>query len=188
MLTTFVVHVENKPGVLNRVVSLFRRRGFNIESLTVGHSESPGTSRMTIVVDADAAQARRLEANVYKLVNVITVENISGRPAVIRELAMIKVAATHELRTDVMRLVEVFRARTVDVGPDSLVIEITGTEDKIDGLVKVLAPYGVIELVRTGRVAMTRGTRAPLEAPPLLVYEAGPADGQPYASELGGVS
>lgn len=188
MLTTFVVHVEDKPGVLNRVVSLFRRRGFNIESLTVGHSETAGTSRMTIVVDADAAQARRLEANVYKLVNVIAVENVSGRPTVIRELAMIKVAATHELRTDVMRLVEVFRARTVDVGPDSLVIEITGTEDKIDGLVKVLAPYGVIELVRTGRVAMTRGTRILREAPPPFVAEVDDGGPLPYASELGGVS
>jgi len=159
MMNTLVVYVENKPGVLNRVASLFRRRGFNIESLTVGHTEKQGISRMTISLDTDERGAFLVEANLYKLVNVISVENITARPSVYRELAMIKVAATAETRTHLMQLVTVFRARVVDVAPDSLVIEITGTEDKIDGLLEVLMTYGVIEMVRTGRVAISRGTR-----------------------------
>ncbi len=158
MLNTFVVYVENKPGVLNRVASLFRRRGFNIESLTVGHTERSDISRMTIVVDTDPAGAYRIETNLYKLINVITVENITAAPSVCRELAMIKVAATGETRTQLMQLAGVFRARVVDVAPASLVIEITGTEDKIDGLLEVLRHYGVLEMVRTGRVAMSRGS------------------------------
>ncbi len=157
---TFAVYVEDKPGVLNRVASLFRRRAFNIESLTVGHAEVPGASRMTIVVRTDAVGARRLEANLYKLVNVLRVQDLSGGPAIFRELAMIKVGADADTRTHVMQLVDVFRARVVDVAPDSVVIETTGTEDKIDGLLEVLRPYGVIELVRTGRVGMTRGVRS----------------------------
>jgi acetolactate synthase-1/3 small subunit len=148
MLNTFAVYVENKPGVLTRVASLFRRRAFNIESLTVGHTDKPGVSRMTI------------EAHIYKLVNVLRVENISAKPGVFRDLAMIKVATSPESRTHVMQLVDVFRARVVDVAPDSLIIEITGTEDKIDGLLEVLRPYGVMEMVRTGRVAMARGARS----------------------------
>ena len=160
MLHTFAIYVDNKPGVLNRVSSLFRRRAFNIESLTVGHTENPGVSRMTVAVDADELAARRIEAHIYKLVNVLRVENITAAPAVFRDLAMIKVAATAESRTHIMQLVDVFRARVVDVAPDSLIIEITGTEDKIDGLLEVLRPYGVLEMVRTGRVAMARGLRS----------------------------
>jgi acetolactate synthase-1/3 small subunit len=157
MMTTFAVYVDDTPGVLNRVASLFRRRAFNIVSLTVGHTERPGISRMTIVVDADEAGARRIEANLYKLVNVLRVENVSTGPSISRDLALIKVAATQDSRGDIMQLVDVFRARVVDVAPDSLVIETTGTEDKIDGLLEVLRPYGVIEMVRTGRVAIARG-------------------------------
>ena len=157
---TFVVYVEDKPGVLNRIASLFRRRAFNIESLTVGHAETPHASRMTIVVRTDAIGARRLEANLYKLVNVLRVHDITTGPAIFRELAMIKVAATADTRTHVMQLVDVFRARVVDVAPDSVVIETTGTEDKIDGLLEVLRPYGILELVRTGRVGMMRGARS----------------------------
>ena len=158
MLNIFVAYVENKPGVLNRVASLFRRRAFNIDSLTVGRTEKPEVSRMTIVVDTESDQARRVEANLYKLVNVLLVENISDQPAIARDLAMIKVAATHEARSHVMELASVFRARVVDVAPESLTIEITGSEDKIDGLLEVLRPYGVVEMVRTGIVAMRRGT------------------------------
>ena len=157
MLQTFAIYVENKPGVLNRVASLFRRRAFNIESLTVGHTEHPGVSRMTVVVDTDEYGARRLEANLYKLVPVQRVDNITAVPSIARDLALIKVAATGDARTHVMQLVDVYRARIVDVSPESLVIETTGTEDKIDSLVEVLRPYGVIEMVRTGRVAMARG-------------------------------
>lgn len=158
MLHTFAVYVDNKPGVLNRVSSLFRRRAFNIESLTVGHTETAGISRMTVVVDTDEYGARRLEAHLYKLVPVRRVDNITIAPSIARDLALIKVAATGEARTHVMQLVDVYRARIVDVSPESLVIETTGTEDKIDSLLEVLRPYGVIEMVRTGRVAMARGT------------------------------
>jgi acetolactate synthase I/III small subunit len=168
MLHTFVVYVDNKPGVLNRVASLFRRRAFNIESLTVGHTEESGVSRMTVVVDTDAYGARRLEANLYKLVPVKRVDDISAAPSIVRDLALIKVAATGEARTHVMQLVDVYRARVVDVSPESLVIETTGTEDKIDSLLEVLRPYGVIEMVRTGRVAMARGnTRTARPSEPL---------------------
>src|SRR6266566_7309091 len=157
MLHTFAVYVDNKPGVLNRVSSLFRRRGFNIESLTVGHTETKGVSRMTVVVDTDEYGARRLEAHLYKLVPCRRVDNITTAPSIARDLALIKVGATGDARTHVMQLVDVYRARIVDVSPESLVIEATGTEDKIDSLVEVLRPYGVIELVRTGRVSMARG-------------------------------
>ena len=157
MLHTFAVYVDNKPGVLNRVASLFARRAFNIESLTVGHTETDRVSRMTVVVETDEYGARRLEAHLYKLVPVRRVENITAAPQISRDLAMIKVAATGEARTHVMQLVDDYRARIVDVSPESLVIETTGTEDKIDSLVEVLRPYGVVEMVRTGRVAMARG-------------------------------
>lgn len=160
MLNTFVVYVENKPGVLTRVASLFRRRAYNIESLTVGHTEKAGVSRMTIVVETDEFGARRLEAHLYKLVNVLLVENISPNPNVSRDLALIKVAATADNRSHVLQLAHVFRARVVDVAPESIIVEITGTEDKIDGLLEVLRPYGVLEMVRTGRVAMSRGVKA----------------------------
>jgi acetolactate synthase-1/3 small subunit len=160
MQTTFIVHVEDEPGVLTRVASLIRRRGFNIESLTVGHTERPGVSRMTIVMDSDERAVPRIEANLYKLVNVIRVENITAQPSVYRDLAMIKVAARESSRGAIMQLVNVFRARVVDVSPESLIIEITGTEDKIDGLVEMLRPYGVLEMARTGRVAMSRGAGA----------------------------
>ncbi len=162
MQTTFIVHVEDQPGVLTRVSSLIRRRGFNIESLTVGHTERPGVSRMTIVMDSDELAVPRIEANLYKLVNVIHVENVTPQPSVFRDLAMIKVAATEASRGPIMQLVDVFRARVVDVSPESLIIEITGTEDKIDGLVEMLKPYGVLEMARTGRVAMSRGNNVPV--------------------------
>jgi acetolactate synthase-1/3 small subunit len=163
-MQTFAVSVDNKPGVLNRVASLFRRRAFNIESLTVGHTEKQGISRMTIVVDTDERGARLVEANLYKLISVRRVDNISQVPSIARDLAMIKVAAIGDARTQVMQLVEVYRARIVDISPESLVIETTGAEDKIDSLLEVLRPYGVTEMVRTGRVEMARGSGAPRTA------------------------
>src|SRR5690606_35922716 len=129
MLITYVLHVEDKPGVLNRVSSLVRRRGYNIESLTVGHTDTSGVSRMTLVVDAEPSAAARIEANIYKLVHVLRVENVTALPTVYRYLALIKVAASVETRTQVMQLVDVFRARVVDVAPDSLMVEVTGTDE-----------------------------------------------------------
>jgi acetolactate synthase-1/3 small subunit len=159
-MRTLLALVEDKPGVLNRTASLFRRRAFNIESLTVGHTEQPGVSRMTIVVDSKKTDVNKVAQNLYKLVNVIKVEDITERPCVMRDLALIKVKANGGggSRSEVLQIVDTFRARVVDVSPDTLMIEVTGTEDKIDGLVEVLRPYGIIELVRTGRVAMVRGS------------------------------
>jgi acetolactate synthase-1/3 small subunit len=154
---TLIAYVEDRPGTLNRIVSLFRRRGFNIESLTVGRTERAGVSRITVVVRADDDTARRLEANLYKLVNVLNVEDVTHAPSVTREMAFIKVRAGQERRAELLQLVQTFRARVVDLGPESVIVEITGTQEKLDGLTEVLRPFGIIELVRTGAVAMARG-------------------------------
>lgn len=171
-LRTFVAYVEDRPGVLNRVASLFRRRCYNIDSLNVGRTHQAGVSRMTFRVDADDDTARRIEANLYKMVNVLAVEDITDEQSVSRELALIKVSVGREQRAEVLQLCEVFRARAVDVGPDNLIVEITGTNDKIDGLVAILTPFGISEMVRTGAVAMTRGPRSAaassLQNPPNL--------------------
>jgi len=160
-LRTFVVYVEDKPGVLNRVSSLFRRRAFNIKSLSVGETDQAGVSRMTIVMDGADAVARLVEANLYKLVNVLRVEDVTHRAAVHRDLALVKVRAEASARAQVLQVAEVFRARVIDVGTEALILEITGTEDKIDGLVDVLRPFGIVEMARTGTVAMARGPDAP---------------------------
>jgi acetolactate synthase I/III small subunit len=165
MQHTLVALVENKPGVLNRVASLFRRRSFNIESLTVGHTETDSISRMTIVIDSSQTDAERVTAYLYKLVNVIQVFDLTHASAVSRDLAMVKVNADAANRTQIMQLVDVYRARIVDVANDSLIIEITGTEDKIDSFVEVLRPYGIIEMVRTGIVSMERGAMSLLRPP-----------------------
>ncbi len=156
-LRTFVAYVEDQPGVLNRIASLFRRRNFNIVSLNVGRTQTAGVSRMTVVVEADDDKARRIEANLYKLVNVLSVQDITKSPNIVRDLALIKVYAPPEKRSEVLQLCQVFRARAVDVGPDTLVVEITGTQDKLDGLLAILEPFGVLEMVQSGTVAMTRG-------------------------------
>lgn len=162
MQHTFIALVDNKPGVLNRVASLFRRRNFNIESLAAGRTEKPEISRMTVVVDCPNGDvdAHKLEANLYKLVNVIDVQDVTHQPAVTRDLALIKVKVDPEHRAEVNGLAQIFRARIVDVAVDSVIIEITGTEDKIEGMVELLRPIGIVEMVRTGQVAMTRGLNA----------------------------
>ena len=156
---TFIALVENKPGVLNRVASLFRRRNFNIELLAVGRTEKPDISRMTVVVDCPNGDmdAHKIEANLYKLVNVIDVQDVTHQPSVTRDLALIKVMVGPESRAEVNSLAEIFRARIVDVGPDSVIVEVTGTEDKIEGMIELLRPIGIVEMVRTGQVSMTRG-------------------------------
>lgn len=157
MQNTIIAKVENKPGVLNRVSSLFRRRNFNIESLNVGRTENPDVSRMTIVMEDPNLDTRKVEANLYKLVNVLDVQDITNQPAVIRDLALIKVETTPEHRTEIANLANIFRAKIVDVAPDSVIVEITGTEDKIEGLIELLRPMNIIEMVRTGQIAMLRG-------------------------------
>ena len=156
MKHTLVALMENKPGVLNRVSSLFRRRNYNIESLTVGHSEMPGISRMTIVVEGDDRIVDQVVKQLSKLINVTQVLDVSDEPAVIRELALIKVKATHGTRSEIIELTNIFRARIVDVGTTSLTVEITGPEDRVNSLVGLLQPFGIKELTRTGRVAMVR--------------------------------
>ena len=167
----FIVYVEDKPGVLNRVASLFRRRAFNIDSLTVGPTHQPGISRMTIAMQADEVVARRFEANLYKLVNVLRVENVTHVPSVTRDLALIKVKANSSDRAQVLQMCEVFRARAVDVTPEALIVEITGTEEKIESLCEVLRPFGILEMVRTGRVAMARGSDVPSVNPEFVSAE-----------------
>ena len=156
-MQTIVAYVENKPGVLNRVASLTRRLAINIDSLTVGPTENEEIARMTICAHTDEKGARRLEASLEKLVDVLLAENISGRSMLERDLALIKVAADQQNRPHLMELIKVFRGRVVDVAPESLIVEVSGTVDKIDGLLEVLRPFGVLEMARTGRIAMTRG-------------------------------
>src|SRR5580692_11916056 len=138
MLHTFVAYVEDIPGVLTRVASLFRRLNININSLTVGGSERPGLSRLTLVCEASAEAGHRIRASLFKLENVVDVDDIAGAPSVTRELALIKVSATPRNRSQVFELAEVFRARIVDLAPDSMMIEMTGVESKIEGLIQVL--------------------------------------------------
>ena len=156
-LRTLVAYVEDKPGVLNRIASLFRRRGYNIASLNVGRTHEPGVSRMTIVVEGDAGIAQLMEANLYKLVNVLSVQDITETPSVIRDMALVKVETGDKRRAELLQLVEVFHARVVDICPGAIVAEIAGSPDKIDAFVEVLKPFGITEMVQTGRIAMTRG-------------------------------
>ncbi len=157
MKHTLVALVEDKPGVLNRVASLFRRRAFNIESLTVGRTHEPNISRMTILVDTEQTAPQLVEANLSRLINVIDVRDVTHLPTVVRDLALIKVRANTSALTELNQLAEIFRAKIVDVSSDSVIIEVTGDEDKINGLVELLRPRGIIEMVRTGQVAMVRG-------------------------------
>ncbi len=154
---TLVALVEDKPGVLNRIASLFRRRAFNIQSLAVGGSEHPGLSRMTIVTGGDAAQVEQVRKQLEKLINVVKVSDITEEGMVTRELALIKVKATASTRSEIMQIVDIFRANIVDVAPGSLTVEVTGDENKLNSLLGLLRDFGVKELSRTGRIALTRG-------------------------------
>ncbi len=154
---TIVALVEDKPGVLNRVASLFRRRGFNFDSIAVGHSELPHLSRMTIVVDGATTMVEQVRKQLDKVIDVVKVSDITGDDIVARELALIKVRATSSTRSEIIEIVDIFRANIVDVAADSLTIEATGDEDKVDSLLNLLRGFGVKELARTGRIAITRG-------------------------------
>jgi acetolactate synthase-1/3 small subunit len=159
MRHTLVARVLDEPGVLNRVASLFRRRAFNIDSLTVGHSEDEGLSRMTIVVDTKRTPAALVAENLKKLVPVVDVEDVTHLPTVSRDLALVRVRCSAGERSELSDLVSIFRGRIVDVGPDSVIVEATGDEEKVDGLVDLLRERGVLEMVRTGKVALVRGSR-----------------------------
>lgn len=155
---TLVALVEDKPGVLNRIASLFRRRAFNIQSLAVGSSEQPGLSRMTAVVVGDSAQLEQVRKQLEKLINVVKVSDITEEDMVTRELALIKVKASASTRSEIMQIVDIFRANIVDVAPGSLTVEVTGDEDKVNSLLGLLRDFGIKEVSRTGRIALTRGS------------------------------
>ena len=157
---TLVALVEDRPGVLTRVASMFRRRGFNIASLAVGRSEQPGLSRMTFVVNGDEDTVAQVAKQLEKLIEVIRVSDITSEEIVARELALVKVRTTGASRGEIIQIVNLFRANIVDVGTESMVIEITGEEDKINALSNLLQPFGIQEMLRTGLVAMVRGQSA----------------------------
>ncbi|MBC7240451.1 MAG: acetolactate synthase small subunit, partial [Chloroflexi bacterium] len=154
MKRTFSVLVENQPGVLTRVAGLFGRRGFNIQSLAVGVTQDPSLSRMTIVVDGDDRVLEQVQKQLNKLVNVIKVSVLEAPEAIGRELALVRVHAPPAQRTAIMQVVDIFRAKIVDVARRSLVVEITGDEDKVSAMVDLLREFGIMEVVRTGKIAM----------------------------------
>lgn len=156
-LHTLVAIVEDQPGVMNRVVSLFRRRGFNIESITVGQTETPHLSRMTIVVDASNVEVDQVIKQLYKLLEVLKITDLTNDPSIEREMVLVKVTATNQTRSEIIQMVGIYDGKIVDVTRNTLIIEATGPVDKIDSLLSLLRPFGIKELARTGRVAMARG-------------------------------
>ena len=154
---TITALVQDKPGVLNRVSSMFRRRGFNIASLAVGHSEEPELSRMTFVVEGDDRVVEQVTKHLNKLIDVIKVSDISDQNIVSRELALIRVHANPQTRSEIMQVVDIFRANIVDVATDSIIVEVSGDEEKVDSLHELLKPFGIVEVMRTGTIALNRG-------------------------------
>jgi len=154
---TITALVQDKPGVLNRISSMFRRRGFNIASLAVGHSEEPNLSRMTFVVEGDDKVVEQVTKHLHKLIDVIKVSDISGQNIISRELALIKVKSDVSNRSEIMQIVDIFRANIVDVASDSIIVEVSGDEEKVDSLVSLMRGFGVAEVMRTGTIAMNRG-------------------------------
>src|SRR3972149_5447644 len=155
---TLVAIVQDRPGVPSRVVSLCRRRGFNIDSIAVGHSELPHLSRVTIVVNGSTAMVEQVRKQLDKLIDVVKVFDITAENITSRELALIKVKATSGTRSDIIEIADIFRANIVDVASESLTIEVTGDEDKIESMLRLLRGFGIKEIARTGRVAMVRGS------------------------------
>jgi len=160
---TLVALMEDRPGVLSRVITLFRRRNFNIDSISVGHTETEGISRMTLVVDGSKPIVEQVTKQLYKVINVRKVSDVTEDQTVDRELALIKISAKPSNRTEIMQIVDIFRAKVVDVAPTSLMVEVTGPEDKVDSFLNLLRPYGIKEMVRTGKVCMVRGSIATRE-------------------------
>ena len=166
MKHTLVMLVQDRPGVLNRVTSMIRRRNFNIDSITVGHSVTPGLSRMVISVDGVTTAVEQVRKQLDKIVEVVKITEITNENIISRELALIKVETTPETRQEIIRIVtDVFRANIVDLTPESIIIEISGDEDKVNSLIELLRGFGLVELARTGRIAITRGAMGPLQKP-----------------------
>jgi acetolactate synthase-1/3 small subunit len=159
MKHTLSVLVENKPGVLTRVAGLFSRRGFNIDSLVVAETENPAVSRMTITVDEQDQPVEQVTKQLHKLINVIKITDLDPAGSVERELLLIKVRADAQSRSEIMQIVEIFRAKIIDVSAEVILIEMTGTREKVSAFMELLRPFGVVELMRTGRIAMTRSKR-----------------------------
>ncbi len=159
MKRTLSILVENRPGVLVRVVSLFARRGYNIESLAVGTTENEKYSRITTVVDGDDHVIEQISKQLYKLIDVLKVNDVDAAQSIVRELAMIRVTTDSTTRSEIMQIVDIFRAKIVDVSRKSMVVEMTGDQDKISALTELLKPFGIKELVRTGKIAMARGQK-----------------------------
>jgi acetolactate synthase-1/3 small subunit len=157
MERTLTVLVENSVGVLAKVAGLFSARGFNIKSLSVGETEDPSVSVMTIVVDEDERTAEQVRKQLAKLIETIKVRDVTEVSRVERELALIRVSISKERRREVIEIVEVFKAKVVDVSHNSLVVEITGSSEKVNGFIELMKPYGIIEMARTGKVALERG-------------------------------
>ncbi|MFV9505222.1 MAG: acetolactate synthase small subunit [Oscillochloridaceae bacterium umkhey_bin13] len=154
---TIVALVQDRPGVLSRVAGLVRRRGYNIESLAVGHSEQPGISRMTIVVESDHVE--QVVKQLYRLIEVIKVSDVSDDPTVEREMVVLKLHAPATIRHEIVSMCGVFEAKIVDVGTSTMIVEMTGTPSKVENFIEVVRNYGIKEMMRTGRIAMVRGTR-----------------------------
>jgi len=157
-----VALVQDRPGVLNRIASMLRRRNFNIESIAVGHIEQPGLSRMTIVVEGDDAGVEQVRKQLDRIIEVIRIADITGENPVAREMAMVKVKAAPSTRSEIIQIVDIFRANIVDVSPDSLILVVTGTSDKVDTLIELLRGFGIREMSRTGTIALPRGGAGPL--------------------------
>ncbi len=170
---TLIALVEDKPGVLNRMASLFRRRSFNIESIAVGRSEIPNISRTTIVVDGTTTSVEQVRKQLDKVVDVVRVVELNAEDTISRELALIKVKANSTTRSEIMQIVDIFRANIVDVSSDSLTVEVTGDENKIASLLSLLQGFGIRELARTGKIAMTRGLLSPLQSEKIKSGERG---------------
>jgi len=161
MRHTIAVLVKDQPGVLARIAGLFNRRGFNIESLAVGHTEETGTSRMTIVVEGDERVLEQITKQLNKLIDVIRVRDFSDSNSIERELALIKVdTKSLTARAEILQMVNIFRAKVVDISNQIITIEITGVEDKVNALIELLKPFGLREVVRTGKIALSRGSKA----------------------------
>ena len=159
MRHTISVLVENKPGVLAKISGLFSRRGYNIDSLSVGPTEDPTVSRMTIVVNVEDKSIEQITKQLHKLINVIKIQDLDPNVCLDRELALIKVKTEPNYRPEIIEIADIFRAKKVDVSLKSLVVEITGTEDKIKAIIELLSPYGILELARAGKVAISRGNK-----------------------------
>jgi len=160
---TLIAIVEDKPGVLNRVSSLLRRRSFNIDSIAVGHTDQAHQSRMTIVVEGDDSRVEQARKQLDKIIEVVRIVDITSTPSVLRELALVKVKASASNRSEIIQIVDIFRANIVDVSSDSLIVEVTGDGEKVDSLLELLHGFGIREIARTGRIALTRGGAGPLQ-------------------------